>query len=109
MDNVDIINKIVLADIRARERIDEAQRELEGLESELLEKQKAMREQYYERADRHLRDVEKTETEYLDEQTSLLNEKLEQDTSAVDKAASERSIDWVETLFREIINAPLND
>lgn len=104
MEHIELINKIIESEQRAKAMAEEALRQRESLQVNLKETATTLHDTYFERADTRLAKVKEREAALAEEQIADLDEVFDNDMRSIETAFAENQPQWVEKLFQMIIN-----
>ena len=103
MGHVDVINRIIEAEQRARQIASEAREKQNNLSVDLQNEEKNMRETYRLRAVRRIEKVAEREKALLQEQMDAMEKHFEEELSKMEKHYAENRDAWAEKLFLMIV------
>ena len=99
MKHVDIINRIVEAEQRARQIAAEAQEKLAHLQADLENERKNLRETYLQRAERRVEMVREREQALMREQLDEMDKHFTSERDMLERLFADHRTDWVDKLF----------
>lgn len=105
MQHIDIINRIIETEKKARAIVAEAGKELAELDPRLAAERDALRASYVERAEKRIAMVAESEKVYADEVITKMDEELHTTIKAYLEFASENGELWADNLFRQVIGS----
>ena len=103
MEHIDLINRIIEAEQRARELSDEARDKRAGMFTELEAAAADMRGSYLERAHARIEKVREFEDEFTRETLEGLEKTFNEDMISIETAFERNHDKWVDELFVMIV------
>ncbi|GHV05507.1 hypothetical protein FACS1894217_02510 [Clostridia bacterium] len=103
MEHIDLINKIIEAEERARQVAEAAKQKRENLEEDLKANTGGLRDSYFERAEARLKKVREREAALAEERITELDKTFERDEASIKAAYAKNKDVWVEKLFKMIV------
>ena len=104
MDNIGVIARIIEAEQEAHRAAETIRERRAHLGEELEMKKRALRDGIRERAQRRIRQVIEYEKTEADETVASIEKQYDIKMEAAQKLMRERRDEWVETLFRRVID-----
>lgn len=103
MERSDLIFNIVDAERRAKLITNEAIAKRKGLDEEIEQAVRSMRDNYMERAEARIEKVRRTENDAAREQIEMLDERRKSALSRIDSSFEKNGEAWVDTIFSHVI------
>ena len=103
MEHIDLINRIIEAEQRARALSDEALEKRMGMYTELETATNGLRESYLERARSRIEKVRELEDKFTDETLAELEATFKKDMLSIETAFEQNQDKWVDKLFSMIV------
>ncbi len=104
MEHVNLINRIIEAENKARQISDEAHQKLQTLSIDLKEECAGIRHEYLERAEHRIAMVRRKENELANEKITEIDRQFQEDLKLLDKTFSDHGDEWVDKLFHLIVD-----
>ncbi len=105
MTPMEILNKIVEAEVNARSVFDEAAKLREGFDGYVNEHIEALRKQYFERADKAIAEAKERESARADAEIAELDKKLETELAALKAYYDRERESIVQKIFKLAVDA----
>lgn len=103
MEHIDLINRIIEAEQRARHLADEAREKRKAMHTELETATTGLRESYLDRARARIEKVKERETSFTEERLAELSVAFEADMKSIEAAFEKNQDEWVDKLFSMIV------
>jgi len=105
MTPMEILNKIVEAEVSARAVFDEADKLRESFDSYVKEQVEALRQQYFDRAEEAIAEAKKAEAARADTELAELDKKLEMELAKLKAFYDKENEAIVQKIFKLAVDA----
>ena len=103
MEHIDLINKIIEAEQRARQLADEAREKRKNMHSEIETATVDLRDSYLGRARVRIEKVKEREAAFTEERLAELDAAFEKDKESIEAAFEKSQEEWINKLFSMIV------
>ncbi len=103
VEHVNLINRIIEAENKARQIADEAQEKRKNLQHDLADAKVNMRQNYVDRANHRIAEISKREDDFAQETIAKLNEHYAAELAEMEEKFQTNRAAWAEKLFSMIV------
>ncbi|GHV33696.1 hypothetical protein FACS18949_08340 [Clostridia bacterium] len=103
MEHIELINKIIEAEERARQMAEVALQKRDNMQEDLKTNTSGLRDSYFQRAEARLKMVHEREAALAEEQIAELDKTFGRDAQSIEDSYVKNKDAWVEKLFQMIV------